>query len=197
MSGTGSLAPTMNLYGLAQNEADGLWPSLGNKQGWDPKVEPLEPIYDARKDETAKKVGELTLDSRRTMEAEITNRAIAFIKRNAAAHKPFYAYVSSSVVHMPVLPGRTSLARPVTGTGQYVLAEMDYRTGQILDAVHDAGIEDNTIVVFCSDNGPEGTDPWQGELRPMARNLLHGDGGVSPRPLHYSLAGKDSCGSCL
>jgi hypothetical protein len=28
------------------------------------------------------------------MEAEITDRAIAFIKRNAAAHKPLYAYVS-------------------------------------------------------------------------------------------------------
>ena len=38
------------------------------------------------------------------MEAEITDHAVAFIKRNAAAGKPFYAYVSSSMVHMPVLP---------------------------------------------------------------------------------------------
>ena len=39
---------------------------------------------------------------------------------------------------------------------------MDYRTGQILDAIKEAGIEDNTLVVFTSDNGPEATNPWEG-----------------------------------
>src|SRR5271168_3780625 len=73
-----------------QNETHGLWPSLGNIQGWNPKIAPLEPIFDARKGEPAKQVGELNLDTRRTMEAEITNRAVAFIKRNATAGKPFY-----------------------------------------------------------------------------------------------------------
>ena len=42
----------------------------------------------------------------------------------------------------------------------------DYRTGQILDAIHDAGIENNTIVVFASDNGPEATDPREGDSGP-------------------------------
>jgi arylsulfatase len=148
------------------NETHSLWPSLGNKQGWDPKLEPLEPIYDARKGEVAKKVGDLTLDTRRTMEAEITDRTIAFIKRNAAAHHPFYAYVSSSMVHMPVLPHPDFAGKTGNGDWADTLAEMDYRTGQILDAIHDAGIEDNTIVVFCSDNGPEATDPWQGDPGP-------------------------------
>ena len=43
---------------------------------------------------------------------------------------------------------------------------MDYRTGQILDAIRDAGAEDNTIVIFASDNGPEATDPWEGDSGP-------------------------------
>jgi arylsulfatase len=150
----------------SQNETHSLWPSLGNKQGWNPKLEPLEPIYDARKGEVAKKVGELTLDTRRTMEAEITDHAIAFIKRSAAAHKPFYAYVSSSMVHMPTLPNPEFVGKTGNGDWADCLAEMDYRTGQILDAIHDAGIEDNTIVVFASDNGPEGTDPWEGDSGP-------------------------------
>ena len=150
----------------AQNQTNGLWPSLGNKQGWDPKVAPLEPIYDVRKGETAKKVGELNLDTRRTMEAEITSRAIAFIKRNAAEHKPFYAYVSSSMVHMPTLPNPEFVGRTGNGDWADCLAEMDYRAGQILDAIHDAGVDDNTIVVFASDNGPEGTEPWQGDAGP-------------------------------
>ena len=88
----------------AQNQSQGMWPAIGNKQGWSANIAPLEAIYDARKGEKARQVGELTLETRRTMEAEITSRAVAFIRRNAAAGKPFYAYVSSSMVHMPTLP---------------------------------------------------------------------------------------------
>jgi arylsulfatase len=150
----------------AQNQSQGMWPSIGAKQGWDPKVAPLEPIYDARKGEPAKQVASLTLDARRTMEAEITSRAVAFIKRNASAKKPFYAYVSSSMVHMPVLPNPEFAGRTGNGDWADCLAEMDYRTGQILDAIKEAGVEDNTIVVFASDNGPEGTEPWQGDAGP-------------------------------
>ena len=150
----------------AQNQSQGMWPSIGAKQGWDPKVAPLEPIYDAHRGEAAKQVASLTLDARRTMEAEITNRAVAFIKRNASTRKPFYAYVSSSMVHMPVLPHPEFAGRTGNGDWADCLAEMDYRTGQILDAIKDAGIEDNTIVVFGSDNGPEGTEPWQGDAGP-------------------------------
>ena len=75
-----------------QNEGPGLWPSIGDKQGWSPKIVPLEPIYEARKGEKARQVGELNLAAKRTMEAEITNHAVEFIKHNAS--KPFYAYVS-------------------------------------------------------------------------------------------------------
>jgi len=143
-----------------------LWPSIGNKQGWNSTIASPEPIYEAHKGEKARQVGELNLDTRRTMEAEITNRAIDFIKRNASAGKPFYAYVSSSMVHMPTLPNSEFVGK--TGNGHWAdcLAEMDYRAGQILDAVKDAGIEDNTVVIFASDNGPEATDPWQGDSGP-------------------------------
>jgi arylsulfatase A-like enzyme len=126
----------------------------------------LEPIYDAHKGENAKQVGELTLETRRTMEAEITTRAVAFIKRNAAAGKPFYAYVSSSLMHMPTIPGPDFAGKTGNGDWADTLAEMDYRTGQILDAIKEAGIEQNTIVIFASDNGPEATDPWEGDSGP-------------------------------
>jgi arylsulfatase A-like enzyme len=148
------------------NEGPGMWPSLGDKQGWNASVAPPEPIYDAQKGEEAKQVGVLNLDTRRTMEAEITNRAVAFIRSNAAAHKPFYAYVSSSMVHMPTLPNPEFVGKTGNGDWADCLAEMDYRTGQILDAIKESGVEDNTIVVFASDNGPEGTDPWEGDSGP-------------------------------
>src|SRR5271155_2230624 len=74
-----------------------MWPSVGNKQGWDPKIVHAEYIYEARKGEKARQVAPLNLDTRRTIEAEITNRTVDFIKRNASAGKPFYAYVSSDL----------------------------------------------------------------------------------------------------
>jgi arylsulfatase len=148
------------------NEDPGLWPSIGNKQGWNASLAPLEPIYEARKVEKARKVGDLNLQTRRTMESEITTRAVEFIKRNASAGKPFYAYVSSSMVHMPALPNPEFVGKTGNGNWADCLAEMDFRTGQILDAIKDAGIEDNTIVVFTSDNGPEATFPWEGDSGP-------------------------------
>jgi arylsulfatase len=148
------------------NDTHSLWPSVGSKQGWDTNVVPAQPIYAAFKGEKPQQVGELDLDHRRTMEKEITTRAVAFIKKNASAGKPFFAYVSFSLVHQPTLPNPEFAGKTGNGDWADCLAEMDFRTGQILDAIKEAGIEDNTIVIFTSDNGPEATHPWEGDSGP-------------------------------
>ena len=99
------------------NETKSVWPSVGNKQGWNAKVVHPEHIYEARKGEKARQIAELNVDRRRTMEAEITTRAVEFIKRNASAGKP----------SMPTLPSRwftcrrcqiwSSPAKPATAIG--------------------------------------------------------------------------------
>jgi len=148
------------------NETDSLWPSVGAKQGWNANIVSPEPIFEARKGEKARQVEELDVAHRRTMEAEITTRAVDFIKRNATAGKPFFAYVAFSLVHMPTLPNPEFAGKTGNGDWADCLAEMDYRTGQILDAIQQAGIEDNTLVIFTSDNGPEATHPWEGDSGP-------------------------------
>jgi arylsulfatase len=148
------------------DETKSMWPSVGNKQGWSAKLVQPEPIYEARKGEKPRVVANLDVDSRRTMEAEITSRAVEFIKRNASAGKPFFAYVPFSLVHMPTLPNLEFAGRTGNGDWAGCLAEMDYRTGQILDTIKQAGIENDTLVIFTSDNGPEATDPWEGDNGP-------------------------------
>jgi arylsulfatase A-like enzyme len=148
------------------NETNSMWQSVGNKQGWNAKIVQPEYIYEARKGEKPRQIAVLDVDRRRTMEAEITSHAMEFIKRNASAGKPFYAYVSSSLVHMPTLPNPEFAGKTGNGDWADCLAEMDFRTGQILDAIKEAGVEDNTVVIFTSDNGPEATDPWQGDSGP-------------------------------
>ena len=150
----------------ALNDANSVWPSTGSKQGWDPKMVPAQPIYDARKGEKPRQVGELNVDQRMAMEKEITTRATAFIKKNASEGKPFFAYVSFASVHQPVLPNPEFAGKTGNGSWADSLAEMDHRAGQILDSIKEAGIEDNTIVIFTSDNGPEGTHPWEGDSGP-------------------------------
>jgi arylsulfatase A-like enzyme len=148
------------------NQTTGMWPSIGNKQGWNASIAHPQHIYEARKGEKPKQIAVLDLENRRSMEAEITGRAVEFIKRNAKSGKPFYAYVSSSLVHVPTLPHPEFAGKTGNGDWADCLAEMDYRTGQILDAIKEAGIEDNTLVVFTSDNGPEATHPWEGTCGP-------------------------------
>jgi arylsulfatase len=148
------------------NQTNAMWPSVGDKMGWDPHVVQPEHVYEARKGEKARQAAELDVEQRRKMESEIATRAVAFIKRHAKAHHPFFAYVSFSLLHMPTLPNREFAGK--TGNGDWAdsLAEMDYRTGPILDAMKEAGIENNTVVVFTSDNGPEATYPWKGDSGP-------------------------------
>ena len=90
---------------------------------------------------------------------------------------------------MPTLPNLEFAGKTGNGDWADCLAEMDYRTGQILDAIKEAGIEDNTLVVFASDNGPEATDPWEGGQRAVAGYLFHGDGRLTARAVHHPLAG--------
>ena len=78
----------------ALNDTHSVWPSVGSRQGWDPNMVPAQPIYEARRGERARQVGELNLDRRLMMEKEITMPAVSFIRRNATAGKPFFAYVS-------------------------------------------------------------------------------------------------------
>src|SRR4051812_7711958 len=132
------------------DETKSMWPSVGNKQGWDAKVVHPQHIYEARRGERPRQVAVLDVDRRRTMDAEIAGRAVEFIKRNAVAGKPFYAYVPFAQVHMPTLPNLEFAGRTGNGDWADCLAEMDHRTGQILDAIKEAGIEDNTLVVFTT-----------------------------------------------
>jgi arylsulfatase len=95
------------------------------------------------------------LEARRHIEGEITERTIAFMKKNVAARKPFFAFVPFTYAHLPMLAHPDFAGK--TGNGGYadVLAEIDHRTGQILDAIDDLGVRENTVVLWLSDNGPE------------------------------------------
>jgi arylsulfatase A-like enzyme len=150
-------------YGIPRTTDEAFWPS-------DPAAKaagvPFMHIMEGRKGEKSRELGVYDLDQRRLIDAECTRRAIDFMKRSVAAGKPFYAYVPFTLVHFPTLPNPKFAGK--TGYGDFPdsLAEMDAHVGEILDAIDELRIRDNTIVVFTSDNGPEATWPGQGSSGP-------------------------------
>src|SRR5208283_2395617 len=120
------------------------------------KVKGLQPpqIWEGTKGHKSTPVRELNMEVRPLLDELIVGKATDFIKRQAKAGKPFFTYVGLSHVHPPEQAhpdfDQTDPAR--MGLYADLMAEMDYRVGQVVDCVDEAGIADNTIIVFSSDN---------------------------------------------
>ena len=81
-----------------------------------------------------------------------TDEVVDFIKRQK--DDPFFIYISHHIVHSPLLPSKDFVGTSTKGKYGDFIKELDHSTGRILNAIRDAGIDDNTLVVFTSDNGP-------------------------------------------
>jgi arylsulfatase A len=81
-----------------------------------------------------------------------TEEAVAFIRENKS--RPFFLYLAHSMPHVPLgVPSRFA-GRSANGRYGDVIETIDWSSGQVLDALRDAGVERNTLVIFTSDNGP-------------------------------------------
>jgi arylsulfatase len=131
-----------------------------------PEYVDLPQIVEANKGEIPQAVKTYNVSARREIDAELTRETIDFMGRNVAAQKPFFVYVPFTQVHIPTLPHPDF--EGATGNGNFadVLAEVDHRVGQILDAIDRLKIRDNTIVIWMSENGPEEVFPHNGTAGP-------------------------------
>ncbi|MEM0964915.1 MAG: sulfatase [Verrucomicrobiota bacterium] len=100
-----------------------------------------------------------------------TERAIDFIDENA--DRPFFLYLAHSMPHVPLFVSDTFEERTERGLYGDVIEEIDWSVGQVLEALRERGLDQNTLVVFTSDNGP-----WlaQGDTGGSAGSLRDGKG---------------------
>src|SRR5262252_1403373 len=119
-------------YGIPRTTDESTWPSQPAAKA--ANVQFMQ-IMEGRKGEKSRDVVVYDLEQRRLIDAEITRRAVDFMKRSVQAGKPFYAYVPFTLVHFPTLPNPKFSGR--TGHGDFAdsLAEMDANVGGILDAI--------------------------------------------------------------
>ena len=114
--------------------------------------------------------GPLTRKRMETIDDEVTAAAIDFMERARKANKPFFVWWNSSRMH--VFTHLKPESDGVTGLGIYAdgMVEHDKHIGQLLDKLKELGIENNTIIMYSSDNGAEvfswpdgGTTPFRNE----------------------------------
>lgn len=87
-----------------------------------------------------------------TITQRYTEEAVAFIQKNQA--QPFFLYLAHNLPHIPLFASETFMGSSKRGLYGDVVQEIDHGVGEILKALKAAKLEQNTLVVFTSDNGP-------------------------------------------
>ena len=93
-----------------------------------------------------------TLTDQSQLTTQLTNRAVDFINRKK--DDPFFLYVAHPQPHVPLYVSEKFKGKSANGLYGDVIMELDWSVGQILQALKENGLEENTLVIFTSDNGP-------------------------------------------
>ena len=109
---------------------------------------PKLPLYDGNK--VVKILN--TLEDQAELTTIYTDRAVHFIQDNK--NHPFFLYLAHAMVHVPI--GASAKFKGKSGAGLFgdVMEEVDWSVGQVMKALKENGLAENTIVMFSSDNGP-------------------------------------------
>lgn len=84
-----------------------------------------------------------------------TKKGVEYIKAAAKTDKPFFLYFAYPSPHAPIIPNDEFDGKSKAGPYGDFVYETDHSIGQLLKALKDSGQEENTIVIFSADNGPE------------------------------------------
>jgi arylsulfatase len=132
-------------------------------------------IYESDENGVLKAVREYTVEYRHQVEGDVATASVEFIERQAKADKPFFMMVGWTHSHYPSVTAPEFTGKSSIGPYGDAILELDHCTGRVLDAIKNSGIEENTIVIWLSDNGatpisgpPEyrggNNGPFSGEL---------------------------------
>jgi arylsulfatase len=84
--------------------------------------------------------------------ADFAEKTIDFIKRNQ--DKPFFVYWPNPLPHVPLYASERFKGKSEQGLYGDVMMEIDWAIGQIIKTLEETGLDENTLVIFTSDNGP-------------------------------------------
>ena len=165
-------------YGIPNSTDESAYSSM---DGFADSNVPETYVLDAKKGQEPTKVRPYRLDYRPLIDRDLTDKALAFMDKNAKSSQPFFIYLPYTATHFPTMPHPDFKGKTGNGPWADLLLQIDSYTGELLDKIDELGIAENTIFIFTADNGPEATDfqstnltvetiiqgssgPWRGTL---------------------------------
>ncbi|KAB1066882.1 arylsulfatase [Tamlana haliotis] len=131
-----------------------------------------------------KDTGPLTTEDMKTFDEELVKRSKAFMKKAKDADKPFFIWHASSRMHVytHLKEESKNLATKISTDGDlfgHGFIEHDGHVGQLLDYLEELGLDENTIVIYTTDNGPEqSTWPHAGVTMFRGEKMTTYEGGL-------------------
>jgi len=114
-------------------------------------------------------------------------------KKYIADHKdePFFLYFASQDIHVPRAPHPRFQGKTKLGFRGDAIVQFDWTTGEIMKALEEHGLTENTIVIFSSDNGPVYDDGYDDgtTVKKSAKESDHGHDGEANKPNWANKAG--------
>jgi arylsulfatase len=129
----------------------------------------VDPRFGKVGKQTIKDTGPLTRKRMETIDDDIAKRSSAFIKRQARAGKPFFIWVTFTHMHLRTHAKPSSVGQSGRWQSLYhdVMIDHDKNVGTVLKALDDAGVADNTFVMYSTDNGPHMNTWPDGAMTPF------------------------------
>jgi len=98
----------------------------------------------------------------------ITGKAVSFIQKNK--DNPFFLYFATHDIHVPRLPHNRFEGKSGMGPRGDAILEFDWSVGEIMKAVEENGLENNTLIILSSDNGPVVDDGYKDQAVELLGN---------------------------
>jgi arylsulfatase len=165
-------------YGPARSYDECMW---DKDPFYDPKVCPPAYIYEGKKGQDVKPVQDkkLTYEVKKNIDLEYLERAKTFMTEAVKKGKPFYLYYNPTLMHVPLEARKEFKNKSRHGDHADCLLQLDHDFGVILNTLKKLEIEENTIVVFAGDNGPEEMILHRGDSGQFEGSYFaSGEGGV-------------------
>jgi arylsulfatase len=159
-------------YGIPNSTDESVYSSM---PGFAESGVPETFVMESRKGQEPRKVRPYRLDYRPLIDADLTDRAIDFMRRQSAADKPFFVYLPYTATHFPTLPHPDFAGKTGNGPWADLLLQIDTYVGRLVDTIDELGASDDTIIIFTADNGPESLGFGQTSI--TVETAVHGSAG--------------------
>src|SRR5436190_1520949 len=119
----------------------------------------LHCLSDGKGGQTVVDTGPLTKKRMETVDEEITERALAWMEKQAKEKQPFFLWYNATAMHFRTHVAEKNLGKSGQDPYSDRMVVHDEQIGMMLDKLDELGVPDNTIVMYSTDNGPE-NDTW-------------------------------------